>query len=61
MLGYASAHIPMKATSDLERQQTSKALCHDCVLLFAITLSNICWKEIALNVDAIKEAIAGLK
>jgi len=55
MLGFVSAHIPWNAISNLELRQSYKALPNDLVLPSATTLSNICWREYALTVDAIKK------
>jgi len=55
MLGFVLAHIPWNAISDLELRWSDKALCDDLVLPSATTLSNICRREYALTVDAIKK------
>jgi len=54
MLGFVSAHIPWNAMSNLELRQSYKALHDDLVPPSASTLSNICRREYALTVDAIK-------
>jgi len=55
MLGFVSAHIPWNAISNLELRRSDKALRDDLVLPSATTLSNICRKEYALTLDAIKK------
>jgi len=57
MLGFVSAQIPWNAISNLELRQSYKSLCDDLVLPSAKTLSNICWREYALTVDAIKKQL----
>ena len=57
MLGFVSAHIPWNAISNLELQQSYKALRDDLVLLSATTLSNMCRREYALTVHAIKQQL----
>ena len=57
MLGFVSAHIPWNGISNLELQQSYKALLDDIVLLSATTLSNICRREYAPTVDAIKKQL----
>jgi len=57
MLGFVSAHIPWNAISNLELQRSFKALRDDLVLPSATTLSNICRREYALTVDAIKKQL----
>jgi len=57
MLGYVSAHIPWKAISNLELRWSNKALRDDLVLPSATTISNICRREYALTVDAIKNQL----
>ena len=57
MLGFVSAHIPWNAISNLELRRSYKALCDDLVLPSATTLSNICQREYALTVDAIKKQL----
>jgi len=57
MLGFVSAHIPWKAISNLELRRSYKALRDDLVLPSATTLSNICRREYALTVDAIKKQL----
>jgi hypothetical protein len=55
MLGFVSPHIPWNAMSNLELRQSYKSLCDDLVLPSATTLSNICRREYALTVVAIKK------
>jgi hypothetical protein len=55
MLGFVSAHIPWNAISNLELRRSCKSLRDDLVLLSATTLSNICQREHARTVDAIKK------
>jgi len=55
MLGFVSAHIPWNAILNLELRRSYKALRDDLMLPSATTLSNICRKEYALTVDAIKK------
>jgi len=57
MLGFVSAHIQWNAISNLELRRSCKALRNDLVLLSAATLSNICRREYALTVDAIKKQL----
>ena len=57
MLGFVSAHIPWNAISNLELRRSYKALRDDLVLPSAPTLSNICRREYALTVDAIKKQL----
>jgi len=57
MLGFFSAHIPWNAISNLELQQSYKVLRHSSVLQSASTLSEICGREDALTVDAIKKQV----
>jgi hypothetical protein len=57
MLGFASAHIPWNAISNLKLPWSYKALRDDLVLLSATTISNICRKEYGLSVDAIKKQL----
>jgi len=57
MLGFVSAHIPWNAISNLELQRSYKSLRDDLVLRSATTLSNICRREYALTVDAIKKQL----
>jgi len=55
MLGYVSTHIPCNAISNLKLQRSYKAWRDDLVLPSATTLSNICWREYAVTVDAIEK------
>jgi len=57
MLGFVWAHIPCNAISNLELRRSYKALRDDLVLPSATTLSNICRREYALAVDAIKKQL----
>jgi len=57
MLGFVSAHIPWNAISNLELRRSYKALRDDLDLPSATTLSNICRREYALTVDAIKKQL----
>jgi len=57
MLGFVSAHIPWNAISNLELRWSYKALRDDLVLRSATTLNNICRRECALTVDAIKKQL----
>ena len=57
MLGLVSALIPWNAISNLELRRVYKALRDDRVLPSATTLSNICRREYALTVDAIKKQL----
>jgi len=57
MLGFVSAHIPWNATSNLELRLSYEGLRDDLVLPLATTLSNICRREYALTVDAIKKQL----
>jgi hypothetical protein len=57
MLGFLLAHIPWNAISNLELRRSDKALRDDLLLPSATTLSNICCREYALTVDAIKKQL----
>jgi len=57
MLGFVLAHIPWNAISNLELRLSYRALRDDLVLLSATTLCNICRREYALTVDAIKKQL----
>jgi hypothetical protein len=57
MLGFVSAHIPWNTISNLELQWSYKPLRDDLVLPSATTFSNICRREYALTVDAIKKQL----
>ena len=57
MLGFVSAHIPWNAISNLELRWSYQALRDDLVLPSATTLNNICRREYALTVDAIKKLL----
>jgi len=54
MLWFVSAHMPWNAISNLELQQSYRALRSELLLPSATTLSNICWREYAQTLDAIK-------
>jgi len=55
MSGFLSAHIPWNAISNPELRQSYKAFRDDLVLPSATTLSNICRREYAVTVDAIRK------
>jgi len=57
MLEFVSAHIPWNAISNLELRRSYKELRDDLVLPSASTLSNICQREYALTVDAIRKQL----
>jgi len=57
MLGFVWAHIPWNALSNPELRQSYKALRDDLMLLSATTVSNICRRDYALTVDAIKKQL----
>jgi len=57
MLGFVSPHIPWNAISNLELQQSYKVLRDDLLLPSATARSNICWREYALTVGAIKQQL----
>jgi len=57
MLGFVLAHIPWNAISNLELWRSYKSLRDDLVLPSATTLSNLCGREYALTVDAIKKQL----
>jgi hypothetical protein len=57
MLRFVSANIPSNAISNLELRRLFKALRDDQVLPLATTLTNICRREYALTVDAIKKQL----
>jgi hypothetical protein len=54
MLGFVLAHIPWNAISNLELRRSYKSLRNDLVLPSATTPSNICPREYALTMAAIK-------
>jgi hypothetical protein len=55
MSGIVSAHIPWNGISNLELQWLYNALHGDLVLSTAMTISNLCQREYALSMDAIKK------
>jgi hypothetical protein len=57
MFRFVSPHIPWNAISNLELRHAYNALRDDLVLPSATTLSDICRKEYALTVDAIKKQL----
>jgi hypothetical protein len=57
MLEFVSAHFPSNATSNLELRWSYKALRDVLVLPSAMTLSDICHREYALTVDALKRQL----
>jgi len=57
MLGFVSAHIRWNARSNLELRRSYKALRDDLVQASPMTLHNICRREYALTVDAIKKQL----
>jgi len=57
MLGFVSAYIPWNAVSNLELEQSDKVLCNDLVLQSATTLTNICWRQHPVTVNAIKKQL----
>jgi len=57
MLGFDLAHIPWNAISNQELRRSYEALRDDLVLPSTTTLSNICQKEYALTLDAIKKQL----
>jgi hypothetical protein len=57
MLAFVSAHIPWNTISNLQLQRSYKALPDNRVLPSAMTLSNMCRREYALTVDAIKKQL----
>jgi len=57
MLGFVSAQIPWNAISNIELRRSYEALRDDLVLPSASTLSNICRREYALTLDAIKKQL----
>jgi len=57
MLGFVSSYIPWNAISNHELRWSYKALRDNLVPLSAMTLSNICWREYALTVDATKKQL----
>jgi len=57
MLGVVSAEIPWNGIPNLELRQSYMALRNDLVLPSGTTLSNICQREYALIVDAIKKQL----
>ena len=61
MVGFVSAHTPWNAISNEELRRSYKALRDDLVWLSAMTLRNICRREYALTVDAIKKQLQSQK
>jgi len=57
MLGFVSAHIPCNAISNPKLRLSYKSLRDDLILPSATTLSNICRRDYALTVDAIKKQL----
>jgi hypothetical protein len=57
MLVFVPAHISWNAISNLKLRCSYTALRDDLVLPSATTLSNICRREYALTVDAIKKQL----
>jgi len=57
MLEYVSAHISWIAISNLKLHWSYNALTSELVLPSASTLSNLCQREYALTVDAIKKQV----
>ena len=57
MLEFLSAHMPWNTISNLELRRSNEALLDDLVLPSAMTLCNICRREYALTVDAIKKQL----
>jgi len=57
MLIFVIARIAWNAISNLELRRSYKALRDDLVLPSATTLSNICRREYALTMDAIKQQL----
>jgi hypothetical protein len=57
MLGFVSAHIAWNAISNRELRRSYKTLLDNQVLPPTTTLSNICHREYALTVDAIKKQL----
>jgi len=57
MLGFVSALIPWNAISNLELRRSYKASRDDLVLPSTTIPSNVCRREYALTVDAIKKQL----
>jgi len=57
MIGFVPAHISLNTISNLELRRSYQALRDDLVLLSTTTLSNICRREHALTMDAIKKQL----
>jgi len=57
MLGFVLAHIPWNAISNLELRRAYNALRDNLVLPSTTPLCNICPREYALSVDAIKKQL----
>jgi hypothetical protein len=57
MVGFVIVHTPWNALSNPELRRSCKALHSELVLPVATSLSNICWKENPLTVDAIKKQL----
>jgi hypothetical protein len=57
MLGFVLEHIPWNAIVNLELRRSYNSFSDDLVLPSATTLSNICLRECALTVDAIKKQL----
>jgi hypothetical protein len=57
MLGFVTANIPWNAISNLNLRRSYMGLRVDLVLPSATTLSNICWRQYTLHVDAINKQL----
>jgi hypothetical protein len=57
MLGFVSAHIPWNSISNREFRRAFLALRSDIRLPCASTLFNVCRREYALTIDAIREQL----
>jgi len=57
MLRFISGHIPWNDMSNFELWRSYMALCNDLVIPSTTTFSNICRREYALTVDAIKKEL----
>ena len=57
MLGFVSAHIPWNVISSLELRRTFNALRPELILPCASTLGNLCRREYAPTLNAIKKLL----
>ena len=59
-LGFVSAHVPCNIISNFQLRWSDNELASELGLLSATTLGNICRREYALSVDAMKKQLSSL-